>query len=135
MKRRMIDVDDLINDMKKIRYFCGKNDYEADLELFDDDKQRLFDYFNDLYDIIGIELDDEMADELTLSKETALEAWKQMYSEIDKENWLFVGTINPQMVRWAIIAIEGMVDYERNSEQREHDILYEPTYNVEDGSM
>ena len=76
-----------------------------------------------------------MAEELTMSKKTALEAWKQMYSEIDKENWLFVGTINPQMVQWAIIAIEGMVDYERNCEQREHDILYEPTYNVEDGSM
>ena len=26
-------------------------------------------------------------------------------------------------------------EYERASEQREHDILYEPTYNPEDGSM
>lgn len=54
----MIDVDDLINDMKKIRYFCGKNEEDGDLELFDDDKQILFDYFNDLYNIIGVEIDD-----------------------------------------------------------------------------
>ena len=30
---------------------------------------------------------------------------------------------------------EPQTDYERASEQREHDILYEPTYNPEDGSM
>ena len=38
--------------------------------------------------------------------EKALAAWKQMYDEIDKENWLFVGTINPEMVKIAIEAIE-----------------------------
>ena len=30
---------------------------------------------------------------------------------------------------------EPQTEYERASEQREHDILYEPTYNPEDGSM
>lgn len=42
-----------------------------------------------------------------MSREEALKAWKQMYSEIDKDNWLFVGTINPQMVELAIKALEG----------------------------
>ena len=30
---------------------------------------------------------------------------------------------------------EPQTEYERASEQREHDILYEPTYNKDDGSM
>ena len=30
---------------------------------------------------------------------------------------------------------ENSLEYERASEQREHDILYEPTYNEDDGSM
>jgi DNA-directed RNA polymerase subunit RPC12/RpoP len=30
---------------------------------------------------------------------------------------------------------EGVDDYERAIEQMEHDMLYEPTYNSEDGSM
>lgn len=70
-----------------------------------------------------------------MSKEEALKAFEQMLSEIDKENWLFVGTINPQMVEWAIKALKGADDYERAIEQMEHDMLYEPTYNPEDGSM
>jgi len=41
-----------------------------------------------------------------LTVEKALEAWKKMYSEIDGENHLFVGTINPEMVKIAINAIE-----------------------------
>jgi len=45
-----------------------------------------------------------------MSREEALNAWRQMYSEIDKDNWLFVGTINPQMVEWAIKALEGADD-------------------------
>ena len=45
-----------------------------------------------------------------MSKEEALKAWEQMYSEIDKDNWLFVGTINPQMVEWAIKALKGADD-------------------------
>ena len=70
-----------------------------------------------------------------MSKEEALKAFEQMLSEIDKDNWLFVGTINPQMVEWAIKALKGADDYERATEQMEHDMLYEPTYNPEDGSM
>ena len=71
-----------------------------------------------------------------MSKEEALKAFEQMLSEIDKDNWLFVGTINPQMVEWAIKALKGADDeYERAVEQVEHDALYEPTYNSEDGSM
>ena len=30
---------------------------------------------------------------------------------------------------------EPQTEYERASEQREHDILYEPTYDLDDGSM
>jgi hypothetical protein len=41
-----------------------------------------------------------------MDKETALQAWKQMRSEIDPDNWLFVGTINPEMVDRAIEALE-----------------------------
>ena len=37
-----------------------------------------------------------------MTQEEALKAFEEMYSEIDKENWLFVGTINPQMVEHAI---------------------------------
>lgn len=33
------------------------------------------------------------------------------------------------------IQIKGADDYERAIEQTEHDALYEPTYNSEDGSM
>ena len=31
--------------------------------------------------------------------------------------------------------VKGADDYERATEQMEHDVLYEPTYNAEDGSM
>ena len=41
-----------------------------------------------------------------MDKETALQAWKRMRSEIDTDNWLFVGTINPEMVDRAIEALE-----------------------------
>lgn len=43
----------------------------------------------------------------------ALEAWEQLYSEIDKKNWLFVGTINPDLVETAITAIRLMEDTEQ----------------------
>ena len=33
------------------------------------------------------------------------------------------------------ILMKGADDYERAIEQMEHDMLYEPTYNPEDGSM
>lgn len=49
-------------------------------------------------------------EEQTMSKEEALKAFEQMLSEIDKDNWLFVGTINPQMVEWAIKALKGADD-------------------------
>ena len=45
-----------------------------------------------------------------MTREEALKAWEQMYSEIDKDNWLFVGTINPQMVEWAIKALADRKD-------------------------
>lgn len=51
---RMINLDSLIDDMKKIRYFCGKDG--NDLELFEDEKQILFDYFEDIYELEGIEM-------------------------------------------------------------------------------
>lgn len=41
-----------------------------------------------------------------MTNEEAREAWKKLYSEIDKDNWLFVGTINPEMVALAIKALE-----------------------------
>ena len=47
-----------------------------------------------------------------MDKETALQAWKQMRSEIDSDNWLFVGTINPEMVDRAIEALEAVIKEE-----------------------
>lgn len=44
-----------------------------------------------------------------MTLEEALEAWKEMYEDIDKDNWLFVGTINPEMVEIAIEAIEVLM--------------------------
>jgi hypothetical protein len=41
-----------------------------------------------------------------MTNKEALKAWEKMYAEIDKENWLFVGTINPEMVDLAIKALE-----------------------------
>lgn len=41
-----------------------------------------------------------------MTREEAQQAWEKMRSEIDKENWLFVGTINPQMVDIAIEALQ-----------------------------
>ena len=41
-----------------------------------------------------------------MTRENALEALKQMYQDIDKNNWLFVGTINPEMIMWAIRALD-----------------------------
>ena len=35
----------------------------------------------------------------------------------------------------AVCESKWQTEYERASEQREHDILYEPTYNKDDGSM
>ena len=41
-----------------------------------------------------------------MTNSEALKAWEKIYAEIDKENWLFVGTINPEMVSLAIKALE-----------------------------
>lgn len=49
-----------------------------------------------------------------MSKEEALKAFEQMLSDMDKDNWLFVGTINPQMVEWAIKALRGESDGRNN---------------------
>ncbi len=53
-------------------------------------------------------VDVEVWSQMTIEK--ALDAWKQMLSEIDEENWLFVGTINPEMVQIAIDAIQKEID-------------------------
>lgn len=45
-----------------------------------------------------------------MSYEKALEAFKQLYEDIDKDNWLFVGTINPDMIQVAIDAIESVIE-------------------------
>lgn len=42
-----------------------------------------------------------------MTNKEALKAWEKFYAEIDKENWLFVGTINPEMVSLAIKALEN----------------------------
>lgn len=41
-----------------------------------------------------------------MTNKEALKAWEKMYAEIDEENWLFVGTINPEMVDLAIKALK-----------------------------
>lgn len=41
-----------------------------------------------------------------MTNKEARKAWEKLYSEIDKDNWLFVGTINPEMVALAIKALE-----------------------------
>ena len=60
-----------------------------------------------------------------MTNEEAKEAWKKLHSEIDKDNWLFVGTINPEMVVLAIKALEerpqgewvGIIDYIKHLEE------------------
>lgn len=42
-----------------------------------------------------------------MTNKEALKAWGKFYDEIDKENGLFVGTINPEMVSLAIKALEN----------------------------
>ena len=41
-----------------------------------------------------------------MTKAEALESFKKLLEEIDKDNCLFVGTINPQMVEIAIKALQ-----------------------------
>lgn len=42
-----------------------------------------------------------------MTNKEALKAWEEFYNDIDKEEWLFVGTINPEMVSLAIKALEN----------------------------
>lgn len=42
-------------------------------------------------------------------KEIALNAFKRLYEDIDKDNHLFVGTINPELIKIAIDAIEQVI--------------------------
>ena len=44
-----------------------------------------------------------------MTEEKALEACKNLYNDIDKDNHLFVGTINPEMIKIAINAIEQVI--------------------------
>ena len=44
-----------------------------------------------------------------MTKEKALEAFKNLYKDIDKDSHLFVGTINPEMIKVAIDAIEQVI--------------------------
>ena len=41
-----------------------------------------------------------------MTEEEALEAFKNLYNDIDKDNHLFVGTINPEIIMAAIEALE-----------------------------
>lgn len=52
------------------------------------------------------ELEMNGAIQMGLSKEKAVEAFESLYKDIDKENHLFVGTINPQMIIRAINALK-----------------------------
>ena len=45
-----------------------------------------------------------------MSYEKTLDAFKQLYEDIDKDNWLFVGTINPDMIQVAIDAIKSVIE-------------------------
>lgn len=44
-----------------------------------------------------------------MTDEKALEAFKNLYDDINKDNHLFVGTINPEMINIAINAIEQVI--------------------------
>ena len=44
-----------------------------------------------------------------MSKKDVLKELKRMYDDIDKDNHLFVGTINPEMIKVAINALEQII--------------------------
>lgn len=50
-----------------------------------------------------------MLEEVIMAEEKALEGFKDLYNDIDKDNHLFVGTINPEMIKIAINAIEQVI--------------------------
>ena len=45
-----------------------------------------------------------------MTEEKTLEAFKNLYNDIDKDNHLFVGTINPEMIMVAIEALKYKID-------------------------
>ena len=51
-----------------------------------------------------------------MNNEKALQAWEKMRNEIDSENWLFIGTINPEMVDCAIEALEVVIKEEERKQ-------------------
>lgn len=44
-----------------------------------------------------------------MTEEKAFEGFKDLYNDIDKDNHLFVGTINPEMIKVAINCIEQVI--------------------------
>lgn len=50
-----------------------------------------------------------------MTKQKALDAFRNLYEEIDQDNWLFVGTLNPEMVMIAINAIEESMNEEQQN--------------------
>lgn len=55
-----------------------------------------------------------------MKKETALDAFKHLYEDIDKDNHLFVGTINPEMIKVAIDALEQIIRLDEVYINNEH---------------
>ena len=51
-----------------------------------------------------------------MTLEKALEGFRSLYEDIDKENWLFVGTINPDMIKIAIDAIDYQIKKEETND-------------------
>lgn len=45
-----------------------------------------------------------------MTNEKALEAFENLYKDIDKDNHLFVGTINPEMIQIAIDSITQVIE-------------------------
>ena len=71
-----------------------------------------------------------------MTNKEALKAWKKLYSEIDKENWLFVGTINPQMVELAIKALDSQwipITYRPMTDEEEKELCEK--FGIKEGSL
>lgn len=90
-------------------------EYDVSCEYFDELKKR---YEEEVENGCGSDseewIDENVSDaelerhnavKMVLSREKVLESFEKMYTEIDPENHLFVGTINPQMVIRAINAL------------------------------
>lgn len=68
-----------------------------------------------------------------MTNKEAIEALKRIRDEAIEN---FIGEWSDyEAFGIAIKTLEGADDYERAIEQTKHDMLYEPTYNSEDGSM